>query len=1110
MKTRGIVTFFLVLYVFSPTYGQRISGPSRVNPFTPKAVPGEVIVKFKDESGVKVRDSVNRLITGIPDIDRLLAEQGLVYMEKVFPNEKKQDTKRYMKLPNGKVVQVPRLTDIFLLKTDSTSDITSLIKELNKSPFVDYAEPNYYVYSLGSPVILPDDPLYSQQPWLQTINAPAAWDSTTGDSAQVIAIIDSGVDWTHPDLAPNIWINADEIPGNGIDDDHNGYKDDVRGWDFINNDNNPTDDNSHGTHVAGIAAARGNNGIGITGVAWNAKIMAIKMLQSSGAGNMANLAKAINYASMNGATVINLSLGYYSESMTVKTAIENAYAGTGSGDGAILVAAAGNDGNCICNDCGLCFSMYPACYSIVIGVMANGPGTGFSNYDPSGPVGFTNEEQYNYEISAPGGNILSTLPGGGYGLYSGTSMSAPMVSGAVALMRSYDPDQSGETLLCRLIQGSQSGTLDIFHSLNPSLIPSLIPLDLTLHDTITGCNGNGIANSGESINYTLTVQNSGGWADSIRVTLQLQHPSDTTFVNIIDSLSYLGDISPYGSIPSTDPIILSISPDAPHHTRIPLHFVVECSNAPSITLCDTMDIFRTDLLWGRLDSTLVLTPDKRWIVYPWFEIEPTGLLILKPGTELECEKTIDNRGRIIARGTSDSLIKIYGPGTIYRGNVEAEYVHFQNTSCNPYDVGEFSNCTFIGGAIGRGNNIIVDCLFKDARIDYLSGPRGVIRCNFINFSGTVQGYWRGSCPFKYCNFSITANEGAWFWPRADVPQTCNNFLTGSGFPVYGATPGDVMYSGSQYWGTTDTVKIDEKIYDFWDSPGMCIVRYMPILTRPSDSAHGIVWKVLINGVDPQDERLDPLGPGPAKFEVYFNRAMDISYTPLLTFSVWDPYTHRVVSDSVSWSADSLVWTAWYDITRETGDGINVVKVSGARDNEGWEIPPEFNKRFQFVIQAASAAALDFTAKAGIDQVVLNWSPANATDLLGYNLYRFIKLNDLLVSDTTRVNPFLLTDTVYTDMGLVSGRSCFYFFRVVGTDLMESANSKIVSAIPFSARKGDANGDLVVDVGDVATLMDFMKGKNPSPFVFYAADVNDDGQANIIDLIGIIKIISGEK
>jgi len=161
-----------------------------------------------------------------------------------------------------------------------------------------------------------------------------------------------------------------------------------------------------------------------------------------------------------------------------------------------------------------------------------------------------------------------------------------------------------------------------------------------------------------------------------------------------------------------------------------------------------------------------------------------------------------------------------------------------------------------------------------------------------------------------------------------------------------------------YWGTTKDEKINTYIYDFWKDPSLAMVYFNPKMNQPSDSSHGIVWKVEINGIDPQDEQLDPIGSGIAKFDVYFNRPMDTAYTPLLTFGAWEPYTQCIVEDSASWNSDSTIWTAHYDIVLETGDGINVLTVSGANDTEGFEIPPEKNGRFQFIIQAASSASIN--------------------------------------------------------------------------------------------------------------------------------------------------------
>jgi len=150
----------------------------------------------------------------------------------------------------------------------------------------------------------PNDALYQsgEQWYIDAVNAPAAWDSVTCDTSQIIGIIDTGVDWDHPDLDGNIWKNWGEIPDNGLDDDGNGFIDDVRGWDFTSNSNDPDDDNGHGTHVAGVVAAETNNYVGISGIAWNARIMPIKVLTGTGSGNTAWLASAIYYAANNGAT----------------------------------------------------------------------------------------------------------------------------------------------------------------------------------------------------------------------------------------------------------------------------------------------------------------------------------------------------------------------------------------------------------------------------------------------------------------------------------------------------------------------------------------------------------------------------------------------------------------------------------------------------------------------------------------------------------------------------------------------------------------------------------------------------------------------------------------
>jgi len=260
------------------------------------------------------------------------------------------------------------------------------------------------------------------------IDAPEAWNITTGSRSVVVAVIDTGVDYTHPDLAANIWTNTGEVAGDGIDNDGNGFIDDVRGWDFANRDADPMDDQGHGTHVAGTIGAVGDNGVGVAGVNWQVSIMPLKFLGADGSGSTSNAIAAINYATRMrrdfGVNVVatNNSWGGGGASTALRLAIE-----AGEQAGILCVAAAGNDSTN--NDV---TPSYPAnSTSGVISVAAtdrNNSLASFSNYGST-----------TVDVAAPGVSILSTLPGGRYGAYSGTSMATPHVAGIVALLAAADP-----------------------------------------------------------------------------------------------------------------------------------------------------------------------------------------------------------------------------------------------------------------------------------------------------------------------------------------------------------------------------------------------------------------------------------------------------------------------------------------------------------------------------------------------------------------------------------------------------------------------------------------------------------------------------------------------
>jgi len=310
--------------------------------------------------------------------------------------------------------------------------IQSTFSSIVNNPNVEYVEPNYYVTTRA----LPADPEFSLQYGLNNngqtgglsgadVSAVEAWDINTGNDV-VIAVIDTGVDYNHPDLRDNIWTNSGEIPNNGIDDDGNGFVDDYYGWDFSNDDNDPVDDMGHGTHVAGIIAARGNNNIGVTGVNWRAKIMGLKFIDANQIGTTSNAIKALNYAVAMGVRISNNSWGGggYSQALFDSLVAANQA-------GHIFIAASGNNG--LNSDDPANSQHYPSSYTLenVISVTAT------DEFDTLG--GFANYGSISVDLAAPGSKIRSLWLSSGYFNLDGTSMAAPFVTGAAGLLLSIQP-----------------------------------------------------------------------------------------------------------------------------------------------------------------------------------------------------------------------------------------------------------------------------------------------------------------------------------------------------------------------------------------------------------------------------------------------------------------------------------------------------------------------------------------------------------------------------------------------------------------------------------------------------------------------------------------------
>jgi subtilisin family serine protease len=318
------------------------------------------------------------------------------------------------------------------------------IDDLRKDPNVVYAEPNYRLKAIN----LPDDPdfglLYGMHNEGQTggvadadIDAPEAWDTYTGDHNVIVGVIDTGIDYLHPDLVDNMWTNPGEIPANGLDDDGNGYVDDVHGYDFANHDSDPMDDHFHGTHCAGTIAGSGNNGLGVTGVAWKAKLAALKFLDAGGSGTLEAAVEAIAYANAMDIPITSNSWGGGGFSQALKDVID-----AGAERGFLFVAAAGNDAND--NDQ---FPSYPATYESenILAVAATDSRDDMASFSSFGAT--------TVDLGAPGVDVYSCFPNGQYQYLSGTSMATPHVSGAAALLKSYNPQLGYVELKAALLAG---------------------------------------------------------------------------------------------------------------------------------------------------------------------------------------------------------------------------------------------------------------------------------------------------------------------------------------------------------------------------------------------------------------------------------------------------------------------------------------------------------------------------------------------------------------------------------------------------------------------------------------------------------------------------------
>lgn len=605
----------------------------------------------------------------------------------------------------------------------TSEDVWATVDKLSDNENILSAEPDFVWEKTDTTTVAATDEEINAETHFPCMDVTGVWKDCFDPAKKeapgkgtVVAVIDTGVDYTHKDLADNIWVNEGEIPGNGIDDDGNGYVDDVHGVDFVDGDCDPMDEHGHGTHVAGIIAMTPGNGGGV-GVAYGAKIMCVRAGQANGSFASSDIAKAIKYAADNGADVINMSFGGTGRSYLVESALQDAF------PSCVLVAAAGNDGLPTNDAINAGYfnteDIYPAGYKYVLGVMAtdnNKSLASFSNWD------FAEGSGCEYEMAAPGVNIYSTLPGNRYACWSGTSMATPNVAAAAANLRSKYTDKSkysSRYIMGQLCSATSSRVdfvgkngdhhsypvLNIRDSLTNQAQPNL-SLDeiytLDYQDVSSVNNGDGIAQPGETIDMGIAVWNRWGAATDVTVKVDANSASGipNKYVEFINDEVKLSDVGTFASVNNgftytdekltgvSNPIRFKIKEGTPNDIQITFNISITAknglderdSNLYSSSASYTLTVQNGVALSGIINEDMTLTNDKLWILENNVLIPEGVTVTVEPGTRIQFWSADPNNkygasanvylqveGRFIAEGTEEQPIEMF-PGKGFEKN----------------------------------------------------------------------------------------------------------------------------------------------------------------------------------------------------------------------------------------------------------------------------------------------------------------------------------------------------------------------------------------------------------------------------------------------------------
>ncbi len=964
-----------------------------------------------------------------------------------------------------------------------------------------------YIVEVDSFVDVSCNPNYGDHDHHHTHKVPDGWNHIGnmgympgGTPDVVIAVIDTGVDYSHLDLRNNIWINAAEIPDNGVDDDGNGYIDDTIGWDCVGDENDPMDDNGHGTHVAGIIAAENNN-IGGVGIAYGCRVMVIKAGNSSGYFNSSDIAEAIQYAYMNGASVINMSFGGSTISRAVEEALEEAYTNC------ILVAAAGNEGLCNQPDCPVhddAVAFYPAALPYVIGVMSVNPeGTivsGFSNYDHYPYNGIE------YEVYAVGEAVNSTWPGNKYAPLNGTSMAAPSVSAIAGLLRSAYPDRAAYSTKFIQSQIVNTGSVnplnlategfDVYHTVTNTYeaLTNLPKPEVNLYDYYisddvsisTANNGNGVIDAGETVRLYIELHNRGGVASNVNVTIDTLRNGEFTdpYFTLVNTSMYLSDIGTYSVRESGENYFeIIVASNCPNDYLTDFNIRYTYNNGMDASDWTeyygegtaTFNVSNGYHLEGVISEDTVFTNDRRYIVGGDLIIPEGVTVTFTEGCEIQFyddreyynSPVITVYGTLNFLGTQQNMVKIYPSEKLeyfacsivvdaYKGNMIVDYCDIVNGSLAGGYYSEqgisITNSYLRHHGNKHGTSIFGGVYtFKNGNPQYSGETSLSIRVFCNNFGEFV-----GIDTDADCNNNFLVNAGGGY---------CEPFSNNIVHSIkYSSSPGGIRFDGTNNkfiaYTTADMMKIElyhkDKSINNYFSPiyrqyaADVIYNYLDASGNPTVDVYGscsdesILWPHIVDVsiFNSAGEKVDRVGTEEVTVQVTFNRQMDTTQETYATFGTIEPYgDYRIDGEYIS----DTVWQGKYTLKSQIENGQNYLQIHNAC--QAGDITKVVFGKYQlheFTIDTTAAMSMNLQAIATDEGINLTWIQDDYDTLMGYNIYRsedkdgnFVKINPVTL---------LSTDSNFLDDNIEPGKTYWYTFTVVLSDFTESAPAGKISCM----------------------------------------------------------------